>query len=169
MEHIIARINDTDIWLPFKEFNSKMNIAWKAIIRDNENTIAVLHSIKYWWYELPWWHIDKWENEIDAVIRECKEEIWCDVSIQNKIGIIIEERFREKYKKTSHYFIWSVIGEKGKSQFMESEVDEQLEILRIPTEDLMKTFAIQDTKTDERKFVQLRDQHVINEFLIHNL
>ena len=165
MEKIIAHINDTNIWLPFEEFESKMNVAGKAIVIDNNDHIAIIHSKKYWWYKLPWWHIDDWENEQEAVIRECKEEIWCDIAIKKKIGIIIEERFREKYKKISHYFICFIQWEKGEPNFMKSEIDEELEILRIPTYNLVEKFNQKDGKNQERIFVQLRDQYVIQEFI----
>jgi 8-oxo-dGTP pyrophosphatase MutT (NUDIX family) len=165
MEKVIKKINDSDIWLSFESFESKMHYAWKAIVIDHEHNIAIIHSKKYWWYELPWWHIDPWEDEIKAVIRECKEEIWCDVTIQQKIWIIIEERYWEKYKKTSHYFLCNIIGEKGLPQLMESEIDEDLETLWISIDTLKSIFNTDDSNNIERRFVQMRDKYVIERFL----
>lgn len=31
------------------------------------------------WWELPWWHIEKWESLENALQREMKEEIWATV------------------------------------------------------------------------------------------
>jgi hypothetical protein len=31
------------------------------------------------WWELAWWHIDDWENVIESLHREIKEEVWADV------------------------------------------------------------------------------------------
>lgn len=27
-------------------------------------------------WELPWWHVEKWENLDEALVRELKEEVW---------------------------------------------------------------------------------------------
>lgn len=34
------------------------------------------------WWELPWWHIEEWENLEEALQREMREEIW--VSVKNQ-------------------------------------------------------------------------------------
>lgn len=158
-------INDSHINLPFEAFDATIHVAGKAIVIDNNNNIAIIHSKKYGWYELPWWHVDPWENEENAVIRECKEEIGCNISIISKICTVTEERYRERYKKISHYFICTMYWEKGIPTLMESEIDEDLETLRIPKNKLKELFDSNDYKNIERKFVQLRDTYVIDTFL----
>jgi hypothetical protein len=48
---------------------------------------------------------------------------------------------------------------------MESEIDEELETLRIPIEQLQWLFHQKDFTTTERKFVQFRDSYIIQEFI----
>ena len=161
----LAQINDSDIWLHFEEFESIMHYAAKAVVIDEDNKIVVLYSKKYWWYELPWWHMDEGETIEQALIRECQEEIWCDVEIIHKIGMIIEQRYREQYKKTSYYCICKVIGQKWLPHLLEWEVDQELETRRIGKNKLHNMFQQKTSDNKERIFCQMRDSFVINEFL----
>jgi len=70
--------------------------AWEFIqdknIPDLELITCVFALVKYkWkffltknhrWWELPWWHIEKWENLKECLDREMMEEIW--VKIENE-------------------------------------------------------------------------------------
>lgn len=163
----IGYIDDTILWLPYQDFDSKMYYAGKWLVIDKEGNIAIIHSTTHGWYELPWGHIDPGENSEESFIRECKEEIGCDVEVVDYIGYIIEQRHREQYKKTSYYFIAKLIGEKGEQQLEEQEQADWLETLWISPNELKQLFIPQEYEDIERRFVQARDSIVVEKFLTY--
>jgi len=42
-----------------------------------KDSILLTKTVRWW--ELPWWHIEEWENITQALHREVKEEVWADV------------------------------------------------------------------------------------------
>ena len=52
----------------------------------NHRGILLIHRIKRNWYELPGGKIDRQESAEEAAIRELKEEILCDIKIENRLG-----------------------------------------------------------------------------------
>lgn len=84
----------------------------KAIVRDNEGNIALLsadgHSL------FPGGGVEEGESNEEACIRECKEEIGCDVVIQDYIGRYDQERNRDGKLYQVYFYVCEVVGEKGK-------------------------------------------------------
>jgi 8-oxo-dGTP pyrophosphatase MutT (NUDIX family) len=65
--------------------------------------------------------IEGTENKIDALKRECLEEIGCDVEIMTEVGSIIEYRKIFNLKQISYCYLAKVKGEKRASDFTDSE------------------------------------------------
>ncbi len=61
---------------------------------------------------LPGGGIEKNENPIEALKRECLEEVGCNIGNIQKIGTVTEYRDEEKQKRTNDCFRANVIGEK---------------------------------------------------------
>ena len=62
-----------------------------------KNDIVVIKKWRWpfkWLYDLPWWKIEHWENNIDSLKREVMEEVWLNESDFkiNKI-LSVEEDF----------------------------------------------------------------------------
>lgn len=161
----IGYLDDRAIGLPYESFDVKMRYAGKGVVIDQEWKVAIIHSTTYGGYELPWGHIDPGEDKEQAFVRECREEIGCDIEIIRYIGYVIEHRYREQYKKTSYYFVAKLIGEKWIPQLEAGEQADGLETLRISPDELRQFFAPQAYDNIERQFVQARDAMVVERFL----
>lgn len=98
----------------------------RAIVLDDQNNIALIYSEKLDYYTLPGGTLDKGETTDEAIIRECKEEIGCNVSIISPVGKVLEVRkSSEKIGEIFGYLV-SVIGDKGEPELMADEIEEKL-------------------------------------------
>jgi 8-oxo-dGTP diphosphatase len=83
----------------------------KGIVLDSENRIALLsngdHSL------FPGGGVDEGETFEQAFIRECKEEIGCDVKVSYSLGKAMHMRAKNMTKYDVEFFVGRVIGEKG--------------------------------------------------------
>ncbi len=95
--------------------------AVRGVIFDSENNIALIHAVVENYYTLPGGGVDKEESFDDAIIRECKEEIGCDIEIISTIGETFEYRKNNNLINDSVGYIGKVIGEKGVPIFTGTE------------------------------------------------
>jgi len=87
--------------------------AVRGIVFDLENNVALLHAKNEGYYGLPGGGVDGEETYEQAIMRECKEEVGCDVEIVKYIGTTFEYRKRNNLLNESRGYITKVIGEKG--------------------------------------------------------
>ena len=76
----------------------KTREAARAIVFDDDNLIALLHATKNFYYKLPGGGIEAGETKEDALKRECKEEIGCNVEIIKELGSTVEYRKKHGIK-----------------------------------------------------------------------
>jgi 8-oxo-dGTP pyrophosphatase MutT (NUDIX family) len=102
--------------------------AARAVVFDSEGKIGLLHVSKVHYHKLPGGGIDEGENIEQALRRECREELGCEIEIGEEIGQIIEYRKIFGLKQTSFVYMAKLVGEKGQPNFMEDELAEGFEI-----------------------------------------
>lgn len=83
----------------------------KGIVLDSDGKIALLSNGEHSLF--PGGGVDEGESFEEAFIRECKEEIGCDVEILSTIGNACHYRAKSMTKYDVHFFIGKVVGEKG--------------------------------------------------------
>ena len=90
--------------------------------------------------------MDEGEEKINALQRECKEEIGCDIEIIDEVGSIVEYRKMFYIKQTSYCYLAKVKGEKGLPNFMDNEIEDGFKEVWLSYEDaehaLMENKAI---------------------------
>lgn len=110
---IIATVRDVDIFenpLPEpKEYSIRPTS--KGIVIDDEGRVALLSVRGHGLF--PGGGIEEGETPEGAFIRECKEEIGCDVKILKHLGQFDQCRARDRKKYEVHFFVAKVIGNKG--------------------------------------------------------
>lgn len=102
--------------------------AVRAIIFDSEHNIAIIHAKRKNFYKLPGGGGEDGENLEDAIVRECKEEIGCEVLIQKEVGYSIEYRKLENLTKLTYCYIGKNTGEKQEPHLMDDEIDLDISI-----------------------------------------
>jgi ADP-ribose pyrophosphatase YjhB (NUDIX family) len=139
---LLATFNQKDIF-PEQEDN-KQNIIFedrltgKAIVFDHENKIALVGNKVNSYYLLPGGGIDSGESIPDGIIRECKEEIGCTVTLLNNIGAIEDYRNRDKKHCINYCYTAKLIGEKGELKLTEDEEKNGMHVMWVPLDDALK-------------------------------
>ena len=95
--------------------------AARAVVVDSDGKIALLHVTNEGYYKLPGGGIDKNEDKISALKRECLEEIGCNVEIIEEIGSIEEYQKHFLTKQVSYCYLAKVIGKIKLTNFTDEE------------------------------------------------
>lgn len=110
----------------------------RGIVIDSENKIALLYSNKFKYYVLPGGGVEEGESIDQAIIRECKEEIGCDVEITGEVGKTIEVREKDNLTNEAHCYVLKLIGEKQKPEFMGDEIEDDFITMWVSVEKAIK-------------------------------
>lgn len=109
--------------------------AVRAVVCDQGGKVALLHARVNSYYKLPGGGIEKEENIEEALRRECLEEIGCEVEIGEELGMIVEYRKQQNLRQTSYCYLAKLVGEKGKPNFTQSEINEGFEAVWLPLDE----------------------------------
>lgn len=122
----------------------KVREAARAIVFDDNGSVALLHATKNYYYKLPGGGIENGETNEMALSRECNEEIGCKVKIDKEIGFTVEYRKKYNLKQISYCYIAKLVGEKGIPKLEQSEIDEGFETVWLPFKDAIN--KVRDSK-----------------------
>lgn len=114
---------NNDIKIKTDNFNFKYRVNG-LIIKDNK--LLTVQIMKNGFYCLPGGHVSLGENTKDAIIREIKEEVGCDVEIE-KLLAVVENFFESNGKKThelSFYYILKDLSNIKIEDFNKQEIED---------------------------------------------
>lgn len=123
--------------------NYRQRRSVRTVVFDHDNNIALL-KVKYpnkpVYHTLPGGGLEKEEAYEQAAVRECKEEIACDVEIKMVLGTIIENWQKEHLHIQSYGFVGSLLGDKGTVEIIgdEDEGEKNTRILWITLPEAIK-------------------------------
>ena len=83
----------------------------KGVVIDGEGKIALLSNGEHSLF--PGGGVEDGESFEVAFVRECMEEIGCEINIISHIGDVLQLRAKSITKYDVHFFVGKVIGEKG--------------------------------------------------------
>lgn len=116
-------LRDTDIFpdtVQQENTSYEFRLAVKVVLFDKNTALALVGTQHYL---LPGGGVNTGETLEDAVKREILEEVGCDIIVSNKIAITEEWRAKIKRHQETHFFLATVVGEKGLPQT--TQEDEQ--------------------------------------------
>lgn len=146
-----------------KEYRQRR--AARAIVRDDEGNIALLAVTKHNYHKLPGGGIEQEEREIEALKRECLEEIGCAIDVDEPFGQIEEFRDKIKVHQISVCYTAKVVGEKGQPDFTQKELDKGFKIIWVPAEKAIEVLRDDQPNDYEGPFIQKRDLLFLEEAL----
>jgi len=147
----------------FKQFRQSA----RAVIIDDEKRIALLFVSKSNYHKLPGGGLENNETLEQALARETREEIGCEVEILAELGRIIEYKQYEDtgaLKHESFGYLAKIIGEKGKPSFTSKE--KELGFKRVKwyeIRDAIKLLESDRTEIYHGKFILIRDLALLGE------
>jgi len=138
--------------------------AARAVVFDENKSIALLHATKNHYYKLPGGGIETGEDNEIALKRECLEEIGCNVEIIGELGSTIEYRKQFNLKQTSYCYIAKLVGEKGIPSLEQDEIEEGFETVWLPPEDALNKVKESKPTIYEGPYMVSRDTALLEEF-----
>ncbi len=173
----IGNITDSDVGFEPVETDGDPIIRYGArgIVTDDNNNIAVFNKkLKNEW-KLPGGGIDDGETPEQAFVRECKEELGCDVEVDACLGYITETKTQGNFKQISFVFKAHKIRDLKSNNLTQKEIEEGSVCTWISKTDALKNMQlcldnIVASKYDSvyrTKFMVLRDIKIV-EYYINN-
>ncbi|MBU6501067.1 MAG: NUDIX domain-containing protein [Patescibacteria group bacterium] len=144
----------------------KVRKAARAVVFDKEGKVALLYVSKHGYHKLPGGGIDEGESIIEALKRECLEEIGCDVEVAAEVGEIIEYRHfpdERDEEQESFSYIANVTSKKGEPRFEQDEIDDGFEVQWVNPETAVELLKKGRPKTNDGPFIVSRDFKIIEE------
>jgi 8-oxo-dGTP diphosphatase len=138
--------------------------AARAVVFDEDGNIGLLHVGRSDYYKLPGGGVEEGENTKRACERECEEEIGCDITIGEEIGLIEEYRKAEKLRQESFCYLAKVVGDKREPNFTKSEVRSKFKPVWVNPHQAIKLIE-RDLEKDDTRYVERRDSIFIKEVL----
>lgn len=145
--------------------NYRIRTAVRAIVLDKDGYIALLHASKNTYYKLPGGGVEKGEDFEEALRRECREEIGCEIEITGELGLIVEYRKEGALKQTSYCYRAKVIGEKGHPDLTQDEIDEGFEIAWLPPEEAIQKLISSQPQRYGGDYMVARDLAFLRAYL----
>ena len=115
--------------------------AARAIIFDENMSVALLHVSAEKYYKLPGGGVEDSEDFIIALRRECLEETGCDIDIITEIGQIVEYRKIFDLRQSSYCYLAKIKGKKGVVDFTKEELQKGFELLWLPYKEALKVLS----------------------------
>ncbi|OGF20767.1 hypothetical protein A2316_04130 [Candidatus Falkowbacteria bacterium RIFOXYB2_FULL_38_15] len=163
---LLLEISDSDIGVGSPERFDKpyrLRKASRAIIFNDKNEIAIQFASKYNYHKLPGGGLDKGENTPEALRREIKEEVGCEIEIGDEIGIIIEYRNQLDLLQVSYCYLAKLVGEVGKPAWEEGEIEEGFESVWMLPDEAIRLLESESPNEYKNQFIVKRDLEFLRE------
>jgi len=136
--------------------------AARAVVLDEQNNVALLFTSLKNYYKLPGGGLEGGEEIVDALKRECKEELGCEIEVREEIGTVVEYRKTFSLKQVSYCYLVQAKGKKGVSEFTESELEDGFEVVWLPYEEALRAISKNITADAEGKlYIVPRDVAIL--------
>ena len=136
----LAVIHDRDVGSDTPDPNVyRERAAARAVVFDADNNIALLNATVNNYHKLPGGGINDGEDVVEALKRECIEEIGCAIKDVVELGSVEEFRNQIGLHQWSYTYTAKLDGEKGVPHLEQSEIDEGFETVWMPLDAAIKT------------------------------
>ncbi|MFA5946062.1 MAG: NUDIX domain-containing protein [Patescibacteria group bacterium] len=167
--NILLEITEKDLGIDGSERYDKPYLLRKtarAVLLREDGMIALQHMSNLGYYKLPGGGLDPDENIKDALYREIKEEVGCDIEITNELGVTIEYRNYIDLLQISYCYLAKVAGNINQPELTKEEIEEGLIPMWVSFDEAIRLLQLGSTHNDG-KFITTRDLAVLLEARRH--
>ena len=140
----------------------KRRAAARAIVMDTDGNMALLHATTHHYYKLPGGGVEPGEVIEEALLRECKEEIGCDVEIVGEVASLTEYRKKLSLHQTSYCYMARLVGEKGTPSLEADEIEHGMETVWVPIHEARRLVKASALNVYEAAYMVARDVALID-------
>ncbi len=158
-----ADFGETDSEILGKTFELRKSA--RAIIVNEAGEIAVQYLANHFFHKLPGGGVENDETVEEALIREIREEVGCDIEIEKEIGLVIEYRKGHTLLHMSYCYLVRVDGPITESHLEQAEVDEGMSTIWMPPELAIAKMETDVPNTYQGKFILQRELAFLREYL----
>lgn len=135
----------------------------RAVLFDENGLVPLLFVSKFNYHKLPGGGIEAGENRMDALSRECLEEVGCEIEVTDEIGQIIEYRSAWNLKQTNYCYTGKVIS-LGPTSFTQKEIDQGFQIVWMTLDQAIDQIMQDQPECYEGIFIQKRELTFLQNF-----
>ena len=147
---------------PDREGYAKRRAA-RAVVIDSNGAVGLLHAKEKDYYKLPGGGLEGNEDHEQALRREVKEELGCDIELGEHLGHVLEFRDFWELEQISECYVGKVKGEKGEVTRTGHEIEEKFETIWV--KDIQTALELVENSKNSSfpnvVFMSLRDAAVI--------
>lgn len=146
------------------ERNFKLRKSARGVVLNERNEVSIQFVSKKNYYKLPGGGVEIGETIEEALKREIVEEVGCAISIQTKLGVIVEYRTQHNLLHISYGFLALVQGEIGEPTYEQGEIDDGFKPIWVPIGESLKFIDPNQPVEDyEGKFIVRREHAFLAE------
>ena len=158
---LLKQIRDTDFGMEITApATYKKRETSRAVLFDKEGKVALLHAVNVGYHAIPGGAIDEGEDMHMGLMREVREEAGCAMQNIRELGIVEEYRNKHGVLNISYCFIADVSGEKGKTEFIDDEIEEGYTLEWMSLAEAIKKVE-SDTGVGDYKYPFIRERERI--------
>jgi 8-oxo-dGTP diphosphatase len=151
----------------FEQFGNSYELrkSARAIVLNDKGEMATQYLHTYAFHKLPGGGVEIGESVEQALEREVLEEVGCNCTITQKLGVVIEYRNTYKLLQISYGFVAKVAGEIGLPKLEEGEIKEKQETLWMSPEVVLEKMKTDIPGKFDGHFILAREQAFLEEYL----
>lgn len=159
----LLRTIDFDLLSPEQRETLVFRQAARAVVRDQENNVALLQVRRKGYYKLPGGGVEPGEDMQTALKRECLEEIGCAVEVDAEIGSTLEYRAKNNVKQESFAYLAHVVGTKGEPSLTPEEAADGFMTIWVPITTAIQLVHETNTEDYQGQFIIPRELVILEE------
>ncbi len=139
----------------------KYRHASRAVLLDENELVPILYVAKRDFHKLPGGGVEEGEDLIEALRRECIEEIGCEIEVDCEIGQTVETRRKKHLHQTCYGYLGKVTKNLGVLNFTQEEIDDGYEVKWVPIDKAIELLHNDDPTDYNAKFIRLRELAIL--------
>lgn len=168
MLKLLTEISDGSLGIGFKEKMDrpyKLRKGARAVLVREDGMIALQYLENHFFHKLPGGGMEGDESLEQALHREVREEVGCEIRIRKPIGVVIEYRDAHDLIQISYGFIAEVNGPCGNTTLEQSEVDQGMVTTWVSPTEAIKLLEEDKPNMYQGHFILERELAFLNAYL----